>query len=144
MTQTETNKMSLIVFSGTVDKLMAATVLTSGAAAVGMKVDIFVTFWGLMAFRKGASQDPAQQKISAEFSEFGPAMQQAMKAKNVKSWLEMLRDAQDIGEVNVYACGLTMDMFGLKMEDFEDVVKGVKGVTGFMAEAENSKVTLFI
>jgi len=44
--------MSLIVFSGTVDKLMAASILTTGAAAMGLEVEVFLTTWGLEAFRK--------------------------------------------------------------------------------------------
>ena len=46
-------RMSLIVFSGTVDKLIAASILATGAAAMGMEVEIFLTTWGLEAFRKG-------------------------------------------------------------------------------------------
>ncbi len=46
------DRMSIIVFSGTVDKLMAASILATGGAAMGMEVEVFLTFWGLDAFRK--------------------------------------------------------------------------------------------
>ena len=45
-------KLNIIAFSGTVDKMMAVSTLSTGAAAMGMDVDIFITFWGLNAFRK--------------------------------------------------------------------------------------------
>ena len=48
------DRMSLIVFSGTVDKLMAASILATGGAAMGMEVELFLTTWGLEAFRKDA------------------------------------------------------------------------------------------
>ncbi|MEO6742254.1 MAG: DsrE/DsrF/DrsH-like family protein, partial [Chthoniobacteraceae bacterium] len=43
-----TDKVSIVLFSGTTDKLMAASVIASGAAAMQKQVTIFLTFWGLM------------------------------------------------------------------------------------------------
>ncbi|OUM98544.1 MAG: hypothetical protein BAA04_11595 [Firmicutes bacterium ZCTH02-B6] len=137
-------KMSIILYSGTVDKLTAAAILATGAAAMDMQVNIFLTFWGLLAHKKGAWQDPGQQKLSAEFAEYAPVMMEALQAGKVKPWIELVREAKELGDVNVYACGMTMDLFGLRLEDLEDIVSGVQGVTGFMAEAQDSSVTLFI
>ena len=138
------NRMSLIIFSGTADKLTAAATLASGGVIMGMEVQIFCTFWGLMAFRKGAWQDPAQQKISAEFTEFASTMQEAMAKKGVAPWMKTLSDAKELGDLKVYACGNTLDMFDIKPEDLEEIVDGVKGVAGFISEAQDSKITLFI
>ncbi len=137
-------KMSIILYSGTVDKLTAASILATGGAAMDMQVNIFLTFWGLLAFRKGAWKELERQKISAEFAEYAPMMMEAMQQGKVKPWMEVLREAKEIGDVNVYACGMTMDLFGLKLEDLEDVVTAVQGVTGFVAEAKDSAITLFI
>jgi len=137
-------KMSIILYSGTVDKLTAAGVLATGGAAMDMEVNIFLTFWALLAMKKGAWQDPAQQKISAEFAEYAPMMMEAVRQNKVKPWLQLLREAKEIGDVNIYACGMTMDLFGLRLEDLEDVVTGIQGVTGFVAKAKDSAVTLFI
>src|SRR5665213_2569490 len=79
-------KMAIILFSGTVDKLMAASILASGGVAMGLDVDIFLTTWGLHAFRKGAAA--TNTKISKEYEEFAPAMMAAMQAKKVPSWLD--------------------------------------------------------
>jgi peroxiredoxin family protein len=64
--------MSLIVFSGTVDKLMAASILTTGAAAMGMEVEVFLTTWGLEAFRKDNYK--TNMRVSREFEDFAPVM----------------------------------------------------------------------
>ena len=48
------DRMSIVLFSGTVDKLLAASILATGAAAMDMEVDLFLTTWGIEAFRKGA------------------------------------------------------------------------------------------
>ena len=134
-------KFSIVLFSGTVDKLMAASILATGAAATGKEVNIFLTFWGLMAFRKG---DVAQNmRISKDFEDYGPMAMQAMQQHKVPSWLDTLKDAMDIGEVNVFACGMTMDLFGMTLEHLEPVVKDVAGVAQFMTLSEGGQ-TMFI
>jgi peroxiredoxin family protein len=134
-------RLSMVVFSGTIDKLMPVGILASGGVAMGLEVNIFLTFWGLMAFRKGAAQ---QLPISKDFEQMGPAMMQIMQERAVPSFLDTLRTAREMGNVKVYACGMTMDLFGLKLEDLEDVVDGVAGVGEFVETAKEGKVTLFI
>jgi peroxiredoxin family protein len=135
------DKVSIVLFSGTTDKLMAASVIASGAAAMQKKVTIFLTFWGLMALRKGAREQAP--RISSDFADFADAAMQAMQAKKVPHWLDTLRDAMDLGDVKLKACGLTMDLFGLKLEDLEPVVSEVTGVGSFVEESTGGQ-TLFI
>jgi peroxiredoxin family protein len=144
MTQpsTQLDRMSLVVFSGTVDKLTAVATLATGAAAMGMEVDLFLTFWGLEAFKKDANG--SVPLVSAEFAEMGPMMRDIMQAKQVPHWLDTLRGAREIGEVKVYACSATMEMFGHKLEDLEDIVDEVTGAASFIERARDSKITLCI
>jgi len=44
------NRLSMVVFSGTVDKLYPVAIMASGAVAMGMDVDLFLTFYGLARF----------------------------------------------------------------------------------------------
>jgi peroxiredoxin family protein len=134
--------MSIIVFSGTVDKLMAVSTLTTGAAAMGMDVDLFVTFWGLNAFRK--DQVCTNMRISADFSEFTEPMMQAMKEKNVPHWMDVLHAAQEIGNVTVRACSQTMEMFGWTIDDLDPIVEEVTGVATFADGARDADINLFI
>jgi peroxiredoxin family protein len=136
------NRMSLIVFSGTVDKLMAVATLATGGAAMGMEVDIFLTFWGLEAFRKGAYLQ--NMKISKDFEEYGPAAMEAMAAKKVPNWLDTLKGAQEIGDVKVVACSMTMELFGHTLADMEDIVEDISGVATFVETAREGQITLFI
>ena len=61
-------RMSLIVFSGTVDKLMAASILATGGAAMGLEVELFLTTWGLAAFRKGDYKE--NTRITKEYEDY--------------------------------------------------------------------------
>ena len=139
---TGVDRMAIILFSGTVDKLMAASILTAGGVAMGMEVELFLTTWGLEAFRKDAWKTNA--KISTEYAEFGPAMMAAMQEKNAPSWMDNILQAKELGEVRVNACGMTMELFGMKKSDLEDIVDDVVGVAGFVGDAQDAKITLFI
>ena len=136
------DKMSIVVFSGTVDKLMAVSTLATGAAAMGQEVDIFLTFWGLEAFRK--DQVRTSTRFSADFAEFaGPAME-AMRAKGVRHWLDTLYDAKEIGDVHVKACSMTMELFGWSLADLDPIVEEVTGVASFVEQAKDANINLFI
>lgn len=136
------DKMSLIVFSGTMDKLMPVGILASGGVAMGMDVEIFATFWGLQSLAKGASEHPP--RMSKDFEDMAPMMMQMMQEKNVPSWLDTLRTAKELGNVKVFACAMTADLMGMDKDSFEDVVDDIVGVGEFVDSAKDAKITLFI
>src|SRR6266508_3720431 len=126
MSDKSNDKLSIVLFSGTVDKLMAASVITAGATAMGKQVTLFLTFWGLMAFKKAAWK--TNTRFSKDFEDYAKAAAQAMQAKKVPHWLDTLKQAMEIGEVKIKACGLTMDLFDMKhelvgMDPFEDATR---------------------
>ena len=136
------DRMSIIVFSGTVDKLMAASILATGGAAMGMDVELFLTTWGLEAFRKNNYK--TNTRISKDFEEYGPVMIEQMRAKRVPSWMENLQGAREVGSVKIYACSMTMELFNMKLSDLEPIVDKVTGVATFVERAKSGRITLFI
>src|SRR5262245_61495938 len=135
-------RMSLVVFSGTADKLTAVATLATGAAAMGMQVELFLTFWGLEAFRKGAKERPP--RITAEFEDYGPVMMELMQGKRVPNWLDTIRDGREIGSVKVFACSATMELFDINLDDLENVVDEVTGVATFIDRAKDADISMFI
>ena len=135
-------RMSLVVFSGTADKLTAVATLATGAAALGMEVELFLTFWGLEAFKKGAKEQPP--RIAAEFADYGPVMMELMQAKNVPHWLDTIRSAREIGNVRIYACSATMELFETTLDQLEDVVDEITGVATFVDRAKDADISMFI
>jgi peroxiredoxin family protein len=134
-------KFSIVLFSGTVDKIMAAVTMAVGAAAVGKQVTIFLTFWGLMAFRKDDWK--TNRRFSKDFEDYaGPAMEM-MQVKHVPPWMETLRSAMAMGNITIKACSMTMDLFDMKLEHFEPLVSEVTGVVAFISDSEGG-TTLFI
>jgi len=140
--QPKVERMSLVLFSGTVDKLLAASILATGAAAMGMEVELFLTTWGIDAFRKGAYK--TNTRVSADFVDYGSVMMELMQAKKAPTWMTNLEGAKEIGEVHIAACSMTMELFGLTLADLEPIVDEVTGVATFIERARESKITLFI
>jgi len=136
------NRLSMVVFSGTVDKLYPAAIMASGAVAMGMDVEIFLTFYGLDAFRQG--QPKANQKMDVNYAELAPMLVQLMKQKNVPSWYDMLVQAKQMGQVKVHACAMTLDLMGLKKEHLDPIVDDVVGVGEFVSNAKEGEITLFL
>jgi peroxiredoxin family protein len=127
--------LSLVLFSGTDDKLTAAAVLAVGAAVMGRPVNIFLQYYALDAFRIG--------KVCADHGLAPEATaQQAPSVRGHKGqhWSELLKQAKDVGEVDIQACALSMDMFGIGRQDLDPLVDGVEGVAAFMASATDGQV----
>ena len=134
-------KFSIVLFSGTVDKIFAAMTLVTGASAMGKKVTLFLTFWGLMAFRKDDWK--SNRRFSKDFEDYSGIAFDQMQAKRVPPWMETLQGAMEIGDVTVKACSATMDLFDIKREHLEDMISEVIGVATFVEDAEGG-TTLFI
>ncbi|MGC9106469.1 MAG: DsrE/DsrF/DrsH-like family protein [Thermoprotei archaeon] len=132
-------KLSIIVFSGTIDKLMPVGILTSGTAAAGYEVNLFFTFWGLRNITKeGLRNQPAP--LDKNYEALGPAMMARMQEMKYPMWHQLIQQAKEIGEVKVYACSTTMEFFGIKREDLAEFVDDVVGVATFLDRAEGGMV----
>lgn len=127
--------LSLVLFSGTDDKLNAAAVLTVGAAAMGRPVHLFLQYYALDAFRAGHVH--VDHALSPEATS---AQAPAVRQHPGQHWSELLRQAKDVGDVDVQACALSMDMFHLTKSDLDPLVDGVEGVAAFMASAADGQV----
>jgi peroxiredoxin family protein len=122
---------SMVLFSGTDDKLQAAAVLAVGAAAMGRKVNVFLQYWALDAFR--VDRVLKDHGVSPEAGEAG---QQAMQAQGKTHWSELFAQAKDLGEVQIQACADSMEMFEITKDDLDPMVDGIWGVASFFMEAE--------
>ena len=160
MTEEKTRKLSMVVFSGDMDKLFAAFTIATGAAAAGNEVTMFFTFWGLRALKKkkgtgkslmgrmmgfmygGDITRAAPSRMS--FGGLGRWMfKKMMKAKNVASLPDLRQTAIDLG-VKMYGCLMSMDVMEIPQDKMIDEVEACVGVTFFLEQAEQSHTTLFI
>ncbi len=123
--------LSLVLFSGTDDKLNAAAVLAVGAAAMGRKVNVFLQYWALDAFR--ADRVLKDHGVAPEAGEWG---RELVQRHGTQHWSELFRQAKEIGDVGLHACSLSMEMFDITKDDLDPLVDDVEGVAAFMADAD--------
>ncbi len=130
--------LSLVLFSGTDDKLTAAAVLAAGASAIGRPVRIFLQYWALDAFRRDRICD--DRGAAPEAGDAGSSLLREAAAGGLAHWSENLRQAKEIGDVDIQACSLSMDLFKLEPEDLDPLVDGIEGVTAFYLNAGNGQI----
>jgi peroxiredoxin family protein len=136
------NRLAIVLFSGTIDKLISASIMATGAAAMGMDVEIFLTNWGALAFRKDDYK--TNQRVSQDYADYQSYLLEQMAAKHVTSWMENLEGAKEIGNVHIAACSHTMTLFDLQLTDLEPIVDEVTGVAAFIERARDSAMSLYI
>lgn len=155
------NKTTIVLFSGDLDKAIAAFIIANGAAAYDHEVKIFFTFWGLNALRRDESiktnkgllekafgwmMPRGAKKLGLSkmnFGGLGPQMiKHVMKKHKALSLPELIELAQEQG-VKMVACTMTMDLLGLKQEELIDGLE-YAGVAAYLGDAANGKVNLFI
>lgn len=130
--------LAISLFSGTDDKLNAAAVLTAGAAALGRPVHVFLQYWALDAFRRDRIE--VDHGLAPEAGAEGEAAVRRLRSLGGASWSETFRAAKEIGEVDIQACSLSMDVLKIEEEDLDPLVDGVEGVTAFYLNAGNGNI----
>jgi peroxiredoxin family protein len=155
------NKLSMVVFSGDMDKVMAAFIIATGAAASGMEVTMFFTFWGLKAIQKagtstgkglfgrmlGVMNRGGLDAIGPSRLNMGGMgrwmFKLMMKQKGVATLPQLYEMACECG-VKMMPCQMSMDVMEIDPSKFCDNVTPPVGVATFIQEAAESKMTLFI
>ena len=156
-----TQDKTMVIFSGDLDKALAAFIIANGAASMGHKVTMFFTFWGLNILRKdnppivkknlvekmfGFMMPRGANKLSLSnmnMGGMGTAMiKNIMKKKNVSSLPELIQSALDNG-VRIQACQMSMDLMGIQKEELLDGIETV-GVATFIHSSDDSNATIFI
>ena len=158
----DTRGVSLVVFSCELDKLLAAFVIATGAAASGMDTSLFFTFWGTSALRRGTVR-PSKRFMERALGWMLPRGMQhlplskldmagvgrqllraEMKAKGVASLEELLALSAELG-VKLRVCTMSLDLLGLQREELIDY-PGLEycGFASFIESASRSRISMII
>jgi peroxiredoxin family protein len=155
------DRAALVVFSGDLDRVLAAFVIATGAAAAGLETSMFFTFWGLSVLKKKGAKVAGKglkQRMFALMTPTGPEglgtsqlnffgmgaamLRSMMKEQGIASLEELMGMARELG-VKMMACTMSMDAMGIAKEE---LLGGLEygGVAAFMADASRARVSLFI
>jgi len=125
---------AIVLASGELEKLTAASTIASIAAASDVPVDVFVTMNALTAFEHETVETGAFQT--------GPVGQAMLESEEteIPLFTEQFRDAKALGPLSLYACTMAMDLMGRTLDDYVDVFDDTLGVAGFLSHAEDKQV----
>lgn len=152
---------NIVVFSGDLDKALAAFIIANASASMGRKVQMFFTFWGLNILRKPEKVKVKKDLVSRMFGMMMPRgskklglskmnmggmgksmMKMVMKNKNIDTLEELIQSALDAG-VEIVACTMSMDVMGIRKEELIDGIS-YGGAAAMVANAEESDMSMFI
>lgn len=159
----QADNLSMVVFSGELDKLLAAFVIATGGAACGMNVSMFFTFWATAGLKKPGPQASGKSLVERMFgwmlaggfdkrklSKLDMAgmgrwmMIREMQKKNVADLPTLVQAAEEL-DVKISVCEMSMSLMGIRAEELIDYSSiDFCGVAGFLDRASSSNTTLFI
>jgi len=159
--RTPLDRASLVVFSGDLDRALAAFTIATGAAAAGLETGMFFTFWGLSVLKSRAARATHKDLKQRLFGLLTPGSSEAlgtsqlnffgigarmlrsmMKERGIASLEELMALSRELG-VKLTACTMSMEAMGVAREELVDGLS-YAGVGAFLADASRSRVSLFI
>ena len=159
----KSDALSMVVFSGELDRILASFMLATGAAASGMKVTMFFSFWGIAALKKGGPQAARKSMVERLLGWMLPSsyrhlplsrlnmggvgrwlLGREMRRKGAPDLATLIGVAAELG-IQIRICEAAMGLLGIRMEELIDYPgASVCGVASFIEGAGESGVTLFI
>ncbi len=156
-----TNNKTIVVFSDDLDKALASFVIANGAVAMGKKVSMFFTFWGLNVIKKHEKPTVSKDFMGKMFSLMMPKSSRGLNLSKMKFWglgkimmrnrmadlkvesLENMISQAKFAGVEFIACQMSMDVMGISKEELMNEIK-IGGVANYLERAESSNHNLFI
>ncbi|MBI3648943.1 MAG: DsrE/DsrF/DrsH-like family protein [Actinobacteria bacterium] len=156
------NKITIVAWDGHLDRVWPTLILATTAAASGMEVSVFFTFWGLFALVKPEKRGTGKDWMTKALSAMNPAAMKRAKLSRYNfggmgPWMlgkvakryktphptELLELAQEMG-VRLLPCQMTMDLMGVSKDDLIDGLGEPIGAATALLEMKESAIQLFI
>ena len=160
--ESKPERVTLVVLSGDMDRVMSAFIIATGAASMGMQVTMFFTFWGLNAIRRPGMPSHASDWLRRMFGFLNKGgadtlplsrfhfwglgtrlMKLVMRRNRMPGVPELMEIAKDLG-VRFIACTTTLGLMGITKDTLIDGIDQFAGVSTYLAEAKEAQVNLFI
>lgn len=126
-----TNKLSLVLVSGTHEKLQMAAMMASVAAASGAEVSVFFSMNALPYFLKDNTTPPAEGRAGKLLSD-----------KDVPSFRRLFEQARELGDAKLFPCSMAMDLLEAKEDALDEMLGAPLGLTRFLSDAEDGQLVV--
>mgnify|MGYP001550627381 CR=1 FL=1 len=127
------NRISVMVISGSRERLQMAAMVASVGAVSGNEVQVFLSMNALIYFVKASSNEPPVEGTVGTL----------LVEKKAPPFRELFANAVDLGDAKVYPCSMAMDVLALEQKDLEDFIGEPMGLTKFLDEAAAGQVWSF-
>jgi peroxiredoxin family protein len=127
------NRISIMVISGSIERLQMAAMVASVGAVSGNEVTVFLSMNALPYFRKGAGPAaPAEGEMGKLLME-----------KKAPPFKQLFENAVELGDAKIFPCSMAMDVFGYDQKDVEPYLGEPLGLTKFLDDAREGQVWSF-
>ena len=127
------NRIGILVVSGSIERLQMAAMVASVAAVSGNEVTVFVSMNALPVFRKGAAADaPAEGPVG-----------RLLLQKKAPPYKQLFEQAVELGDAKIHPCSMAMDILGYEQDDIEPYLGEPMGLTKFLDVASSGQVWSF-
>ena len=127
------NRISIVVVSGSLERLQMAAMIASVGAVSGNEVTVFLSMNALQHFRRGESAPPAAEGA------FGKLLVQ----KKAPGFKQLFQSATELGDAKIHPCSMAVDVLGVKEGELEPWLGEPLGLTKFLSDAEGGQVWSF-
>ncbi len=132
------NRISIVISTGTEEKMIMLGVLAQTAANLGMGMSIFVTGTALKMFLKNGFME--KSVVPAGFESFMGGLREGLAKVKFPGWHSLLETAKETGSLKIMACSLMSSALNLKMADLDPLVDGIVGATDFMINSGGGQI----
>jgi peroxiredoxin family protein len=126
------NRISIVVVSGTLERLQMAAMMASVGAVSGNEVTVFLSMNALAHFKRGAAAPAAE-------GAFGKLLVE----KKAPGFRQLFQNAAELGEAKIHPCSMAMDVLAVERSQLEPFLGEPLGLTRFLADAEGAQVWSF-
>ena len=127
------SKISILVLSGSSERLQMAAMVASVGAVSGMQVSVLLSMNSLQFFLRGSSAAPPPE------GPFG----RTMSEKKVPPFKQLLQNAVELGDAKIHPCSMAMDILGARPEELESFLAAPLGLTRFLADGVDGQLLTF-
>jgi peroxiredoxin family protein len=129
-------KMVIGLASGSIDKLVGAGVIMSGAAAADMDIEVYVLLTAARAFLK---ENEGLQDSFIEYPHLKNEMLERMQELKMQNWVDAFRQVKEFTNVKIYICSLAGKMWkGDSLDQYIDIVDDFTGIFQYVEAAQSA------
>ena len=129
----DSSKISIVVVSGSLERLQMAAMVASVGAVSGSDVRVFLSMNAMPFFVKGSG---AQPPAEGPFGEL-------MAGKKVPPFRTLFEQAVELGDAKIYPCSMAMDVMEVDSNALEPWLGPPLGLTKFLHDARDSQIWTF-